>query len=385
MNTVAVLICAFLFGGGFDHVLLETRYRVTDLGVLPEHQSSRAFSVNNRSVVVGESTQGFLTQHAFVWKIGSSMRDYMDFGVGQTVALGVSDCGYVTGTHSGVDGVSHGWIWRGGQTRGQGEKLFDLGTLGGNFCAPYAVNDNGVVVGVSHNADYKNHAFLWRDGVMNDLFPQYDFSVATDINEAGQSCGFFQDVSGASVAFLRSTDGQTLELGTLGGDHSVALGLCDLVSGENHPRVVGSSYLSTGHRHAFLFENGEMCDLGTLENDRDGNDTTSEAFEINNHGVVIGESVSLGAPARAFVWSRAEGMRDLQSLILCPTGAPTSRTPPTFHLERVSDINDSGQIVGWGYFGEIDGDGNKPPTHAVILTPISCPQALHNFSTKETK
>lgn len=377
MNIVVVLVCAAMLALGFGHTSYETRYRVTDLGVLPEHQSSRAFSVNNHCVVVGESTQGFFTQDAFAWKTGGAMHVCANFGVGQTAALGVSDGGYVTGTHFGVDGVCHGWVLRGEQVRGQGEKLIDLGTLGGNFCAPYAVSDKGDVVGVSHNAEYKNHAFLWCGGTMTDLFPQFDFSVATDINDAGEIIGFFQSESGASVAFLRSADGQILGLGTLGGEHAVALGMCDLASGETHPRVVGSSYLTTGYRHAFLFENGKMHDLGTLENEAGENDTTSEAFEINNHGVVIGESVSLGAPARAFVWSRENGMKDLQSLI-CDFGRD-------FHLERVTDINDHGQIVGWGYFGPVDKDGNSPPSHAVLLTPVICPQPLPSLSTKEGK
>lgn len=373
MTRVAILIFMLLFCGGFGRTFQDTKYVVTDLGVLSGHQSSQAFSINNDGVVVGECTQGFLTQHAFLWKKGATMTAPVQFvGGGQTIALSISDFGHIIGTHYDRNGQCHGWIFQDNQMR-------DIGNLGGTFCAPYAVNGKGIVVGVSHDSEYQNHAFVWNGEVMTDLFPHSDFSVATDINECGDIVGYFQNDSGASIAFLRYTNGMVVDLGNLGGQQSSAMGVNDV------GQIVGSSYLANGHRHAFLFENGEMRDLGTLRNVGGGFDTKSEAFEINNHGVVIGESVSLGAPARAFVWSRAEGMRDLQSLMLCPTGAPTSHTPHSFHLERVSDINDSGQIVGWGYFGEIDGDGNKPPTHAVILTPVSCPQALHNFSTKETK
>ncbi len=361
MISFFLFLCAFLCD--------ETRYAVTDLGVLPNHQSSRAFGVNNHEVVVGESVQGFISQHAFLWKTSGVMGEPVQFALGQAVALGVSDSGHIIGTHYDENGQCHGWIWQKGNVK-------DIGTLGGSFCAPYAVNSKGVVVGVSHNADYQNHAFIWCEGLMTDLFPQADFSVATDINEYGDVIGYFQNDAGLSVAFLRSANGKITELDTLGGEHSNALGLNNLA------QVVGFSSLPNGHHRAFLFENGKMRDLGALANDAGENDTTSEAFEINNQGVVIGESVSLGAPARAFVWSRAEGMRDLQKLILRPTGAPS------FHLERVSDINDSGQIVGWGYFGPVDKDGNTPPSHAVLLTPLRpslCPQALPSLSTKEGK
>jgi probable HAF family extracellular repeat protein len=364
-----VIFCMFLFGESESN---STRYVVTDLGVLPEHQNSRAFSVNISGVVVGGCTQGFVTQHAFVCKAGGQMMEcaISDSGAGQTVALGVNSAGDVCGTYCDVDGVCRGWILKAGNLQ---SAPIDIGTLGGNFCAPYAMNDKGAVVGFSHTSDYKNHAFLWSHGVMKDLFPCSDFSLATDINNLGQVVGFFQNNSDASKSFLREVSGKIVELPTLGGDSTSVSGIND------RGQVVGSSYLASGYRHAFLFENGVMRDLGTLVNESGEKDTTSEAFEINNYGIVIGESVSLGAPEKAFVWSRAEGMRCLQGLILRDAGAPT------FHLERVSDISDSGQIVGWGYFGEKDKEGNTPRSRAVLLTPVPCPQRLPSLSTKEVK
>ena len=53
-----------------------------------------------------------------------------------------------------------------------------------------------------------------------------------------------------------------VDLGTLGGATSVALGI------NNLGQVVGGADLATGFRHAFLWDDGVMTDLGTLGSDR---------------------------------------------------------------------------------------------------------------------
>ena len=49
-----------------------------------------------------------------------------------------------------------------------------------------------------------------------------------------------------------------LDLGTLGGQNSFAFGI------NNLGQIVGTSELESGQSRAFLWENGEMMDLGTL-------------------------------------------------------------------------------------------------------------------------
>lgn len=352
------IVCLFLSVAHFGISHNVTRYTMTDLGVLQKHQSSRAFGVNKHGVVVGECTQNFLTQNAFVSRKKGVMQSVIYFGAGQNVAVAVSDTGHITGSYSDETGISHGWLLC-------GEKIFNLGTLGGNFCTPYAVNSTGIVVGCSFNSDYKNHAFMWSDGVMTDLFPLSDFAIATDINSAGEIVGFFENESLESIAFLRNTKSEVINLGSLGGTFSSANGLNDC------GQVVGKSSTKSGYSHAFIFTDMKMHDLGTLKKEDGTSDTTSTAFKINNHGVVIGESVSLGSPARPFVWSVKNGMQDLQKLL---QNSVTDFSTTAFHLEYVSDINDAGEIVGWGYWGDVeegdDGVGGSSDLHAVILTPI---------------
>ncbi|MSR73125.1 hypothetical protein EXS61_00760 [Candidatus Parcubacteria bacterium] len=359
------VFCSFFLVAHFSNNRISnncsvTRYTVADLGVLQNHQSSRAFGVSNHGIVVGESTQNFLTQNAFMCKKSGAMQEVMNFfGAGQCVAVAVSNAGHITGYYCDKNGVSHGWLLYG---EDNGNKIRNLGTLGGNFCIPYDVNSSGVVVGCSFNSDYKNHAFVWSDGVMTDLFPTSDFAFATGINDAGESVGFFVNESFESIAFLRRVNGEVINLGSLG---HVGLAFSNANGLNNLGQVVGKSSTKSGYSHAFIFTDGEMRDLGTLRKANGASDTTSEAFKINNHGVVIGDSVSLGVPARPFVWSEKNGMQDLQKLLQNDITDFSAFSAKTFHLERVSDINDAGEIVGWGYWG------GSSYSHAVLLTPIS--------------
>ena len=112
------------------------------------------------------------------------------------------------------------------------------------------------------------------------------------------------------------------DLGTLGGDTSVATGIND--SGQ----VAGYSYTANdATEHAFLYSNGTMQDLGTLGG------SGSIAYGINTSGQVVGQSALAGnTMAHAFLYTAGAGMQDLGTL-----GGSVS------HAEG---INASGQVVG---------------------------------------
>jgi probable HAF family extracellular repeat protein len=84
----------------------------------------------------------------------------------------------------------------------------------------------------------------------------------------------------------------------------------------NAGQVVGQA-----NNHAFFYENGNVTDLGTLGGAR------SEAYGINNSGQVVGMAEDKDGYARAFLWDKTNGMRDLGSCY-------------------ANGINNSGQIVG---------------------------------------
>jgi probable HAF family extracellular repeat protein len=128
-----------------------------------------------------------------------------------------------------------------------GGTVKNLGSLGGQESIAYDINDSGQVVGRS---DLQNslaaHAFLYSNGSMKDLGGQGGArSNAAAINNAGQIVGI------ASLAGIIGTSNPNLR------DQST--------------------------RHAFLYANGRMTDLGV----RPGG-FGSDGLGINDLGQVVG-------------------------------------------------------------------------------------------------
>lgn len=120
-----------------------------------------------------------------------------------------------------------------------------------------------------------------------------------------------------------------IPLGTLGGWVSVALGVNDC------GQVVGGADTAHGARHPFLWDAGEMIDLGTLPGI-----THCEAWDINNNSQVVGLCVDYyGGGERAFLWEDGE-MIDLGDLGGGEADADA--------------INDAGQVVGNSHVSRTD-------------------------------
>jgi probable HAF family extracellular repeat protein len=81
--------------------------------------------------------------------------------------------------------------------------------------------------------------------------------------------------------------------------------------------------------HAFLWDRGVLTDLGALPGQLS---TYSQAFAINDHGQVVGESGIRDSEGHPFVWSKGV-MTDIGTL-----GGPTG---------SAQAINNKGQVVGY--------------------------------------
>ena len=202
-------------------------------------------------------------------------------------------------------------------------QITDLGSLGG-FSQAYALNNLGQVVGDSITADGRQHPFLYSNGAMQDLgslstvpMPGRESGIANGINDSGQIIGGTNDTTGAARSFLYSNG----MMQTLANNPGNPQGI------NNAGQIVGFG------SHAFLYQNGQTTDLGTL------NGGSSTARAINNNGQIVGNSVNNLTNDRAFLYQNGQ-MQDL--------GVPTGGS-----AAEAYGISDNGTAAG----GYDDSDG----------------------------
>lgn len=226
----------------------------------------------------------------------------IDLGAHRMVATGVNDTGTVVGeTQMGLSGFVSGFVW----TAEAGP------VLTGDFI-PADVNNGGTLVG-----SYLDAPAMWAPGQgIVTLGPAGFRGHATSVNNAGQIAGCGRTAGASSDrAFIWSSATGLVDLGTLGGAGSCARALNEAGA------VVGDSDSQSGRIHAFIkVPDQPMVDLhqGPLN-------TYGRAWDINNHGVVVGEM-----DGRAFRWTATTGAEWLSS----SSGIVATA------------INDAGQIIG---------------------------------------
>ena len=142
-----------------------------------------------------------------------------------------------------------------------GDRIVELGTLGGEASYASAINDAGQVVGEADTRTNGCQAFLWEDGQMRALdIGDAISSSASDINAAGHVVGTISRPDGTVRAVLWE-GGRMTDLGTLGGESAEAAAINDA------GQVVGGAETADGGWHAFLWEAGQMTDLSAHDDD----------------------------------------------------------------------------------------------------------------------
>lgn len=225
-------------------------------------------------------------------------------------------------------------------------EIIDLGTLGGSFSFGNAMNNRGQVIGLALNTvpdqysmvglGTETHAFIWQNGHMEDLGtlggPD---SWAAAVNERGQVAGWaFTNSTPNPVTNIPTQDpflwqdGEMIDLGTLGGTEGVVGSLAPGGRAINsRGQVVGTSNLAGDlTHHPFLWNKGSLIDLGTLGGDN------AEAYWINDAGAVAGRADVQGSQSHhAFLWEKGV-MTDLGVL----NGQPCS---------TAIDVNSNRQVI----------------------------------------
>jgi probable HAF family extracellular repeat protein len=232
-------------------------------------------------------------------------------------------------------------------------KITDLGTLEGGYeSVASAVNARGQVVGLATNTipdaysivgvSTQARAFLWQNGAMQDLgtLPGGTDAVALLVNERGQIVGqsytadsippptpFCSDFPLTLHGFLWE-NGQMVDLGTLGGSCAFTYAL------NNRGQVVGQATLAGDQTsHPYIWDRKTMMDLGTLGG------TYGFASWINDPGAVVGSATNQGDQALlAFLWKDG---------VISNVG-----TLPGNACSAADAINSAGQIVGGSGFND---------------------------------
>lgn len=173
--------------------------------------------------------------------------------------------------------------------------------------------------------------------VIRDLgvLPGDSASVADGVNERGQVAGRSSSGSATTYATFVWQRGRFVHIGAR---------VSSPVRINERGQVAGT--MAAG-RHAFLWENGKLTDLGILGV---GEQAESEASAINNRGAVVGTSSTHGLGYHPFLW-RYGRMVDLGTL--GQINAIGLRLKKRFYggPGGAAAINDRGQIIGavsWG-------------------------------------
>ncbi len=302
-------------------------------------------AINVHAGICGWSRTDTGAYHGFLWDSAGGSQDLGTIVGDESYAEDLNAGGQVVGGGS-ASGGQHAFLWEDGV-------MSDLGTLGGDNSYAWGINDVGSVTGGSDGPDgYR--AFVWSPGMEMsalDPLPGGDYGVGRAINHAGSVAGISDDGSGNDRAFFYFAPEHALtDLGTLGGISSKAYDLNDA------DEVVGEAAVADGHQHAFHWdvEHG-MVDLGTLPGE-----STSSARAINAAGQVVGSGRYQGQTL-ALLWEDEE-VYPLLDLVLYPRDWT--------ELEVANDINDNGEITGWGWY---DGEARAfimiPRRQAVLQGP----------------
>ena len=297
----------------------QTRYTITNLGNLGG-SNLYPYAINATGAIVGSERVGTqLATRPFLYANGSITALPSLGGTGDlSDAKGINASGTIVCYSYIVSSNTYrGWVVSGGV-------LTDLGT----GITANAINDAGTVVGTSAGGTI---GFTLAGGVRTTLANNLGgtiFEIGA-INASGVVVGTYDAPGGIRRAF-RHSGGAMTDLGSLGrNSYGYGINAAGIIVGSTNDAA-------SRETHAFVLSGGVMIDL-----DPPGTNSSvfgSAAYGINSAGTVVGTY----SAARAFVYTAAGGLVDLNTVVINAAAAGFGQ------LREAYAINDAGQIVGRG-------------------------------------
>lgn len=280
-----------------------------------------------------------------------------------------------------------------------GDRLHELGTLGGYFTHVQGLSNEGMVVGTSDD-DSKPfseiRAFSWTVETGMRALPGPPQSEAVDVNDKGQIVGQAPAEGMIGRAIRWEPDGSVTSLGPLPfslskayavNNDGVSTGFADVAGGSIHATVWDRRGTMTnlgtlgGYRAFGLYVN-ERGDVAGVS-DRPGNEIESGFFwsardgmvaidaqgggsrlvaALNDHGEVVGDTTVSERPA-AYLWTRRRG------LTLLPLG--------TGIRSDVFDLNNQTDMVGAIERSPAEGGGLRAVRWPGLAHPVDLNNQLY--------
>jgi len=222
--------------------------------------------INNRGDIVG----GYIsppTGHNFLMRRGTFIELPLS-GAG-----GCNDRGDLVGGYADEEGITHGYLARGGDYE---LTIFDA--FGSDYTQPRDVNESGTVVGFWHRIeDDTYHGFVWDKGVISEIsISGATNTYITGINARGDMVGLWEDANMNRYGFAL-LHRQFIDLDALFKTHLEPYGINDM------GQIVGT-YDESGTAHGLLLAGGTITAIdypGAIEG-------STVVLGINSVGQIVG-------------------------------------------------------------------------------------------------
>jgi len=295
------------------------RYKVIELPL-------RALGVNDEGQVAGTTVTDKDQVHAALWSQKTGLRDLgVPPGFYSSGANGINNQGHAVGNAATPDDSSTlAFIYKKG-------RLVVLGpSKSPAISRANAINNLDQIAGESViRGKAGSRAVVWAGKKLLDVGGCCG-GIANAINDQGQAVGYLFDAEGHYHAFLWDGNHGRRQLGP-------KEGFSNAVAINNRGHVV----IKLNVEDILLYAEGKTTVLKLSPHN-------NTAHGINDADVVVGASGPTPDKNRAFVWDKQHGFRDLNKWIPADSG---------WLLQTASDINNRGQIVGWGEYRGKDNVG----------------------------